>query len=205
MNELNSRIRNLRIVLFGIILATIPFYFLGTFLYIVAPRQGANALPSETPTLDVTFTPLGLDVTATRTLIPSPTGSYTATPLNRLVATPYQFLPPARTNTPIPTLYIPLTATTAPSLTPLPSNTALPTATFLPTLSAATSTPVPTNTPVPPTSTPIPAPTDTPIPVPTETPIPAPTDTPVPIPTDTPIPLPTDTPVPPEPTATTGV
>ncbi len=196
MSELNPRIRTLRIVLFGIILATIPFYFLGTFLYVVAPREGANATQSETPTLDVTFTPLGLDVTATRTLIPSPTGRYTATALNQLVATPYQFLPPAKTNTPIPTLYIPPTATTAPSLTPLPNNTTLPTATFLPTLGAATSTPVPTNTPVPPTSTPIPAPTQTPIPAPTETPIPIPTDTPIPVPTDTAIPL--------EPTATTG-
>ena len=196
MSELNPRIRTLRIVLFGIILATIPFYFLGTFLYIVAPRDRANSRLTETPTLDVTFTPLGLDVTATRTLIPSPTGRYTATALNQLVATPYQFLPPAKTNTPIPTLYVPPTATTAPSLTPLPSNTSLPVATSIPTLAPATSTPVPTNTPIPPTTAPIPAPTETPIPAPTETPIPIPTDTPIPLPTDTPIPL--------EPTATTG-
>jgi hypothetical protein len=160
------RRRILRTVLFLIIVGTFPFYCLGFWLWGTAPKSG-EADQSVTPR--ATFTPIGNDVTGTRTLIPSitPLGLRTVTPFNPLPPTPGQFFPPAISTrflspTPFPTIFIPVF-------------TAAPTLTFPP---APTDVPPPTDPP-PPTSPPIPS--DTPLPPPTDTPLPPPSDTPVPV------------------------
>lgn len=185
LDAIDRRRRNIRIILFVIILTTLPFYCAGALLWGTAPRRAAtptDILPS--------FTPIGADLTQTSTPTLTSTPLFvTLTQLSPLQPTPGQFFVPTRsiTFTPFPTLFIP-TSTLAPSLTPFPSTTPFPTNTPLP---------QPTNTPLPqPTDTPLPLPTDTPVPLPTDTPVPLPTDTLVPLPTDTPAPLLTDTPLP---------
>src|SRR5690606_6683669 len=108
----------LRGILFFIIIGTLPFYMMG--FYVLA--NGGNS-PSEaetTLTADATLTPLGADVSSTPTLTPSPTSNATATDIDPLQPTPFQFIPPTRipTNTP----------TQIPTNTPVPTNTPLPTA-----------------------------------------------------------------------------
>jgi hypothetical protein len=168
--------RNLRIALFVIILATLPFYCIGFILWSVAPQNPASQGATGTPTLP----PVSHTATDTPTITLTPQAFVTATGISPLQPTPLQFLPPGGvlpppvlppTSTP-PPIFIP-SSTPAPSLTPIPQ---------------ATNTPVPQ-----PTITPLP--TDTPIPQPTDTPIPQPSDTPELQPTSTTIPFfPTDTP-----------
>lgn len=156
------RQRNIRIILFMIILMTTPFYCVGFFLWGTARPRGATA----NPTAIVTNTPIGADITAT-------VGFPTVTPigltpslLSPLQPTPLQFVPINRppTNIPSATPYlVPIipTDTLAPTLTLIPSFTPVP-----------TSLPLPSFTP-PPTFTPIPTNTDVPVVIP-------PTDTPLP-------------------------
>ena len=126
--------RNLRVVLFIIILATLPFYCLGFVLWGAAPAGVSSARATSTPTLPpVTRSP-------TLTFTPSPTIGFgplfTATSLSPLQPTPRQFFPPGGVNpiAPLPTLsptpfiVIP-TSTPAPTLTPFPSDTPIPQAT----------------------------------------------------------------------------
>jgi hypothetical protein len=148
--------RNIRIVLFIIILGTLPMYCAGFVLWGTAPRQSVNADGA----LVATQTPIGSDITFTP-------GLPTVTPLNLnptllspLQPTPLQFIPINRPPLPTQPLIpnIP-TSTLAPTLTLIPSNPPeLPTQTPLPT-DVPTETPFPTNTDVPPeipTNTPLP-------------------------------------------------
>jgi type VI secretion system secreted protein VgrG len=171
VDAIERRRRNIRIILFIIILATLPFYCAGFLLWGTAPRQNARNLPTAT------FTPIGREVTATSTRRPTSTPPFvTRTSISPLGPTPFQFIPPTRIP-PTATIFLPPTSTLAPTLTPYP-----------------TDTPLPTNTqPPPPTSTPLPLPTDTPIP--TDTPVPTNTEAPPPTEPPTPEPLPTDAPV----------
>jgi hypothetical protein len=165
ISQVERRRRNLRIVLFIIIIATLPFYCAGFLLWGTAPaRQSTGRI-----TATATFTPLATILTPSQTVVVSITPL--GTQLSPLLPTPIQFLPPSgggNTNPVPPTATFPVfipTSTFAPTLTPLPTNTFIP----------------------PPTLTPIP--TNTPIPIPSDTPIPIASDTPVPIPTDTAIPV----------------
>ena len=161
------RKRIMRIVLFLIILSTLPFYCAGFLLW-----GTAGGASRGTPTPFLTNTPLGGEVIPTSLPTVTPF-SLTITVLAPLQPTPLQFfsgggssggnggvVPTAYIQ---PTVYIP-PPTQAPTLTPFPTN------------------------PPPPSSTPVPLPTEPPLP--TNTPVPLPTDAP----TDTPIPLPTDAP-----------
>lgn len=157
----------LRIVLFGIILATLPCYILGIGLWLFAPAQGNGTRATNTPELEATWTPLGGDVIFTQTPQPSLTPLLTFTPISPLLPTPPQFIPPVLPTafpTAVPTAFIFPTDTLAPSLTPPPTNPPAASPTPLPPIVAS-------NTPVPPT--PIPPPSDTPLPPPSDTPVPA--------------------------------
>lgn len=168
----------LRVTLFGIILFTLPFYCVGFFLWGTANRTGLLS-----PLGTATWTPIGLELTATVTGLPTQTGiPRTATLLSPLQPTPLQFIPIQRPqSTATPFVFIP-TSTLAPTLTfpptftvpPAATQTPLPTTTPLPTLEPPTSTPPPTSEP----PTPAPLPTDPPLPSPT--PEPLPTDPPLP-------------------------
>jgi len=148
-----ERRRNqIRVVLFLIILFTLPFYPLGVWLWLSAPDSEAQVTLTEAPT--ETIPPL--DNTATEppeTNTPRPS----STAANPLDPTPLQIVP-LPTRQVQPTIFIP-TATTGPTITPRPTNTLLPTFTPLP----PSNTPRPTNTPLP-TATPLPPPSDTPPP-----------------------------------------
>lgn len=152
--------RILRIVLFVIILGTLPFYCAGFLLLGTSgPQRAGNntPLPSVTPLQNAV---------RTTTPLPTPRLVLTVTQLSPLRPTPLQFNPipgvPVVPTSPIviipPTVYIPPN-TLAPTLTPFPTQvppTAPPT---------ATETPLPTD---------IPLPTDVPTEIPTE--VPPPTD-----------------------------
>ncbi len=164
------RQRNIRIVLFVIILMTTPFYCIGFILWGTAQQRSSIA----TPTTAMTNTPIGGDITAT-------VGFPTVTPfgltpslLSPLQPTPLQFVPINRP----PTVFIPPTST--PYLVPIiPSDTLAPTLTLIPSGTPyPTDTAQPTFTP-PPTYTPAPTNTDVPVVVP-------PTDTPLPFDDTTP-------------------
>jgi len=166
ISQVERRRRNLRIVLFIIIIATLPFYCAGFLLWGTAPaRQSSDRI-----TITATFTPLATILTPSRTVIATITPL--GTQLSPLLPTPIQFFTPigggsggGNGNPFPPTATFPVF---------------IPTSTFAPTL-----TPLPTNTPIPPPTLP-PPPSDTPIPIPSDTPIPIMSDTPVPIPSDTP-------------------
>ncbi len=173
LNTANRSQRNLRIVLFAVILGTLPLYCLGFLLWGTAPRQNAQRTP--TATLDQQFIP-------TSTF---PPGFASNTPLvlptitQPLFATPGQFLPSPIVPTlffPTATTFFPQQPTLAPTLTPI-----TPTATFLPPTATNTTIPMPTSTPITPTATQIP-PTATSLPTetPTETQTATPTDTVIP-------------------------
>lgn len=176
MNDLTSqavlnRRRNIRIVLFIIIVGTLPFYCAGFLLWGTArPRGAANV----TAPIGATNTPLVGEPTQ---IIPPSSTPFGLTPtlLSPLQPTPLQFVPIQRPPTLTPA-FIPVipTSTLAPSLTPFPTITPFPTATPLPT---NTDVPPPTNTDIPP----VPTNTDVP-PLPTNTPLPfdPPTNTPDP-------------------------
>ncbi|MFZ4827465.1 MAG: hypothetical protein ACOYLB_08915 [Phototrophicaceae bacterium] len=133
-NKIEENRRRNRILLMGIILATLPFYCVGGILFFLAP----NPQPTPPPTVLVTVTPYGGESVgtivrasdtpaplATQTLVPTPTNQTLPTQALGVPATPI----PARTATftPIPTLthtpFVPPTATAAPSITPIPAAT----------------------------------------------------------------------------------
>lgn len=162
-NAAVERRRNqIRIVLFLIILFTLPFYPLGVWLWISAPDSEAQVTLTESPT--ETIPPL--DNTATEFVTNTPRPSFT--PADPLDPTPIQSFPiitqrPPATSVILPTATAGPTITAAPSFTPLPSFTPIP----------PSNTPPPTVTPLP-TATPLPPPTDTPPPPPTAIPQPDP-------------------------------
>ncbi len=152
---IERRRRNLRIVLFAIILITLPFYCVGIILWATAPAgstPGAQPLPGSAT---ATFTPL-----AAVTMLPSntPFGLITpiatSTPFGQLQPTPGQFFPPAVTRFLSPTPFFFPTLTLAPTLTPFPT-LAPATATPQPTIAPATAAPIPPTT-EPPTVAPPP-------------------------------------------------
>ncbi len=168
---IEQRRRNLRIVLFVIILATLPFYCAGILLWGTAQRNQ----PAANLTGTATFTPL--PTIATQTPIPSITPlSISATPFGGpLLPTPGQYNPgtiSTRVLSPTPfilptDIFIPQ-PTQAPTLTPYPTQV-LPTQPPPPTQTNAP--PPPTQTDVPPAPTleepsPLPPPSDTPAPPP---------------------------------------
>jgi len=174
---LEQRRRNIRIVLFIVILGTLPFYCAGFLLWGTA---GFGARESET-TL-ATNTPIGSNLTALPTGFPTVTPlSLTSTLLSPLQPTPLQFNPGSR-----PTVFVPTQNVIQPTIF-------IPTSTLAPTL-----TPFPTQPPVIPTSTPLP--TDVPIPtkepLPTFTPLPTETPTETPLPIEPPVEVPTQEVVP---------
>jgi len=153
--SVERRRRLLRMVLFLIILGTLPFYCLGGWLWGTSPDRGA--IQTETPT--GTWTPIGPNTTVTRTLLPTITPLFSQTALSPLLPTPGQFFPIFPTQPPVfiptatqPPVIIP-TSTIAPTLTFPPTNPPPPTITPLP-----SATPPPTETPtvlLPPTDTPV--------------------------------------------------
>ena len=137
-NKIEESRRRNRILLMGIILATLPFYCVGGILLLLAPN---DPQPTAPPAVLVTVTPYGGDAVetlvrasdtpapfATQTLVPTPTNQTLPTQGLGVPATPI----PARTATftPIPTLtytpFVPPTATFTPSLTPSPASTETP-------------------------------------------------------------------------------
>lgn len=133
------RRQNIRLVLFLIILATLPFYCVGFALWGFAPQGGSNRTPVPSSTIRATTTQL-----ATRT----PSGQFpTAGTFPTLVNTPGQFFPPPVLPTfggfPTITPVVPIPATLAPTLT-LP---VFPSATFA-VFPTATTIPFITDTPV---------------------------------------------------------
>ena len=133
------RRQNIRLVLFLIILATLPFYCVGFALWGFAPQNNGRT-PTPSSTVRATVTAL-----ATRTPIGQfPTSGVFPTS-GPLVNTPGQFIPPVLptfSNFPTATFVIPPSATMAPSLT----FQVFPTATVPP---AASSTPIPFPTETP--------------------------------------------------------
>jgi type VI secretion system secreted protein VgrG len=175
MNQLGAverRRRNLRIVLFSIILGTLPLYCLGLLMWGTAPQRGRTPPPATTSiaTLQTsaTLAPTRTEVSFPTQIVPTQGGFPTAQPPQFTIVVPTSVIPP--------TVFIPSQAP------PTATNVIIPTATIAPTL-----TPFPTETPIPiPTLEP---PTITPLPsfTPTETPTPTATGTePTPIPFDNP-------------------
>ncbi|HEX2905226.1 MAG TPA: hypothetical protein VHO69_00090 [Phototrophicaceae bacterium] len=162
-----QRRRILRIVLFVIILGTLPFYCLGTALLVTAPRNN-SARQTSVP---ATMTPIQ-NVRPTNTPFPTLGVRATVTQFSPLKPTPLQYnpgsgIPIYPTATPFyvppPTVVIIPTNTTAPTLTPLPTQVP-PTWTLLPTW-----TPLPTDPPLPTaTNTEAPPPTEAVVPPATE-------------------------------------
>lgn len=169
LSAIESQRRSLRIILFIIILATLPFYCVGIVLWVSAPAAPQRVLGPSTSTLP----PLTRQVTVNPppgiVASPSPLGGFVTVTRSPLINTPGQFVPPV-----LPPV-VPL-ATRFLSATPPPLViTATVPGIIIPTL-APTLTPIPSLTPVPLTDTPIPPPpTNTPIPPP-----PTPTTPPLP-------------------------
>lgn len=171
-SRVDTRRRNLRIVLFIIILGTLPFYFIGFVLWGTAPS--GNSPRNLTAT--ATFTPQTLQPTITGTIRLDLTMVVTSTLTSPLQPTPIQFIPggggsyippggqqpPPIQLSPTPIIIIP-TATLAPTLTPYPTETPvpLPTSTTIPIF--PTDPPLPTDPP-PDTATPTETPTEFPSP-----------------------------------------
>jgi len=124
------RRQNIRLVLFLIILATLPFYCVGFALWGFAPQHSGNT-PAPSSTVRATITPL-----ATRT----PGGLFPTQGTVPLANTPGQFVPP-------PVLPTFSGFTTATFIFPTPPTLA-PTLT-LPVFPSATFAPVITNTAIP--------------------------------------------------------
>lgn len=159
VSSIDQRRRNLRIVLFIIIIATLPFYCAGILLWGTSPaRNVQTTLGAPTSTL-----PPSTRATNTAVGAPSvtPIGFVTATRLQPLLPTPGQFFPPAVTR---------FLSPTAPLFPPTETSPFIPIPTLAPTLTQAF---VPTNTSVPiPTDTTIPLPSNTPQATNTTPPIP---------------------------------
>jgi hypothetical protein len=155
----DRRRRNIRIVLFTIILGTLPLYCAGFLLWGTAPQRTLNVI--VTPL--ATFTPIGSDITVTVGLPTVTPLGLSPTLLSPLQPTPLQFMPINRPPPAIPTetpFLLPIipTSTLAPSLTPFPTNT-------LPPIEAPTDVPPPIDVPVVPTvEVPTGPPTNTPLP-----------------------------------------
>lgn len=153
LTAIEAKRRTLRIILFIIILATLPFYCVGIFLWVSAPQgQTVRTLAPSTNTLP----PLTRQATNTASIGgPTSLPGFVTSTFSPLFPTPPQFIaptiiiPPTRIIATLPPLIVTATQpgliipTLAPTLTPIPSNTPV----------------LPTNTPIPPIDTPLPPPT----------------------------------------------
>ncbi len=164
MNQLGAverRRRNLRILLFVIILGTLPLYCLGFLLWGTAPQRTVRTLTPQPLTAQSTFEASATNVPFA-TFIPFPTLNIVVPPTSQPFQPPVIIPPTSVPFFPTATFFNFPTSTNAPTLTPFP-----------------TITPFPSDTPIPiPSETPIPIPSDTPIPVYTDTATPTPTGTP---------------------------
>lgn len=145
---IERRRRNLRIVLFVIILATLPFYCAGILLWGSAPPR---ARPTTTATTSVLSTQTL--ATATRVLFPSITPLGITSTLGNTPGQFFTFVQPTRILSATPLLatatdFIFPTSTTAPTLTLAPSLTPGPTDTLIP-IPSDTAIPIATDTPIP--------------------------------------------------------
>lgn len=131
LTPIESRRRNLRIVLMVIIMGTIPLYVIGLMLWGTAPAQNAPVF-TQAP---------GLTLTTSQALVtntPAPATSPTVPPATVPIFGPTSAIidPQQPTRSLSPTPFIP-TATFAPTLTPYPTQTlppsASPTTLFFPT------------------------------------------------------------------------
>lgn len=146
--------RNLRIVLFLVILATLPFYCVGFLLIGLPQDQRGTPTPTSTGTLPAA------ERTATPTLLPTAIPLVSATPISPLLPTPGQFTPgggapPVFIPSPTPIFIFPSPTipfipppTAAPTLTPFPTITPLPQATATTVPFFPTDTETPTTAPV---------------------------------------------------------
>ena len=137
--------RNLRVILFVIILATLPFYCLGFILWGAAPQTLGLPGVTATATLPPNTALPTTTASSTSELLPF----ITATSISPLQPTPLQFFPPGGGNVnPIPpTAFIPATQVVIPTSTPAPTLTPLPTATPIPQATSTTIPIFPTDTP----------------------------------------------------------
>lgn len=136
----DPRRRNIRIALFIVILATIPFYCIGLLLWMGAPQGGSSGAPRITPTQAASEAPIATDTqVAGQTATTLPTDNVIVTP----VVPPTSDQPPTlRPLSPTPTLFIP-SATPIPPTEFIPPDTPIP-----PQLPTATTLPIfPTETP----------------------------------------------------------
>jgi hypothetical protein len=148
LEAIERRRRNLRIVLFVIILATLPFYCAGILLWGSAPPRTrptvtvtTAVLPSQTL---ITVTPVRFPsitpLTTQSTLANTPPQFFTFVPATRILSPTPQLATPTDFIFPTPTLAPTLTG--VPTLTPLPSNTPIP-------IPSDTAIPIATDTPIP--------------------------------------------------------
>lgn len=161
LDIIERRRRNLRVILFTVILGTLPLYCLGILLWGTAPQRTATPRATQATGIAATNTPLILLTStpsdATNTQIGIPTFILPNTPTQFIPIQP-TFLFPSATST----LFVFPSLTLAPTLTLIPTSTPFPTATY-------TLIPPPTNTPtetptytlMPPTATPTETPTMT--------------------------------------------
>jgi hypothetical protein len=152
----------IRTVLFLIILATLPFYLLGFWVWGSSEDPSA---PGTEGTITATNTALA---TSTSTNTPSITPFTTLPGQATLGPTPRQFIPPPPQPTNTQVIFVP-NPTTAPTLTFPPTNTQPPPATNTAPAPTATSLPPPTDTEPPPPTDTAPAPTATNLLPPTDT------------------------------------
>lgn len=147
MNPVERQRRQLRVVFFGIIVATLPFYCAGLLLWSTAPqpnRPTTPTAPAQTSIVTTVVFPTRTNPGEGATIPPTFTQVQIIQPTFQIVTQPPIFIPPPQ---PTATSFVFPTITPAPTLTPLPSDTPLP---------------IPTSTP---------APTDTALPIPTNTPV----------------------------------
>jgi hypothetical protein len=170
LDIIERRRRNLRVILFAVILGTLPLYCLGILLWGTAPQGDVTPQPTSIASL----TPI---IIGSPSVTPLATNTQVTLPTFILPNTPTQFVPATFFPTFIfptltPTPFIFPTLTSAPTLTPFPTLTPLPTLTN-------TLIPLPTATPTP-TNTLFPTDTETPTATMTETATETATDTIIP-------------------------
>lgn len=146
MNPVERQRRQLRIVFFGIIVATLPFYCAGLLLWSTAPQPNrpTPTAPAQTVIATTVVFPTRTNPGDGVTIPPTFTQVQIIQPTFQIVTQPPIILPPVL---PTATAFIFPTITPAPTLTPFPTDTPLPIPTSTP-MPTDTALPIPTNTPV---------------------------------------------------------
>jgi hypothetical protein len=145
MNPVERQRRQLRIVFFSIIVATLPFYCAGLLLWSTAPQPNrpTPTAPAQTLLATTVIFPTRTNPGEGITIPPTFTQVQISQPTFQIVTQPPIIPPPVL---PTATPFIFPTITPAPTLTPLPTDTPLPIPTSTPT-PTDTALPIPTNTP----------------------------------------------------------